>query len=748
MSSLLEAWRETLRTDLRAFSDRGSEPQFEVDGSTLRASWEVRGQERDALFMLKAGDRFHWVSGPSGDDPYSLFLTSDQLADFRQLASAYTATVKRQLDFVASEAVKDDGVHTATTILSADELIAIAGDAGDAANGLTRLFFLKGDAGTGKTTLLREATVLQAERYLKGEADFLFLYVPAQGRELSNLRDAFSGELDELRAAFTRDAVAPLARLGVLVPIIDGFDELLGTAGYSGAFSSLQTLLGELEGSGTIVVSARSAFYDVEFLGRASGRRSEADMSITTLELRPWSDEQLDTYILHSLAKPDLEATKNAMAALSDEDRELLRRPFFASQFEAYAARNSDSSEPMGVLEHLITAYIQRESTKIVNANGDPVLSVAGHRRLFEYAVEEMWESESRQLSADDLKTISELVSEGFGLTDDPASQLTAKVTSYAGFHHGRRGPRAQPLFELEHEVYFDYFLACAIRRLVTEHRADELVQFLDRGVIPETVANFAMRSSDGGSELDKSLTRSAIGLSFENRRRNMGALALAHARQTGELRDVTLRGLSFIDVHTGPAKFVAVTFDGCQFVSCDLQGARFEDCDATTSMFDAVTVNDHTLMGIRGLVPGTNIRGVRHEPSGDIYAPSGITKLLHRLGTPVDETVDEQPSYSPNTTTLIDLLERVARAYRHTNILYETDERLQSVFGHESWPQLRKLMIEHGVITHEKREAKGSNTLACRLRVNVDELLADNSAADAPHNATAGLWTALRASA
>lgn len=747
MNSLLEAWRETLRADLRAFADRGSEPQFEVDGSTLRASWEVRGQERDALFTLRNGDRFRWVSGPSEDDPYSRFLTSDQLADFRQLASAYTATVKRQLDFVASEAIKDDGVHTTTTTLSADELVTIADDARNAANGLTRLFFLKGDAGTGKTTLLREATVLQAERYLKGETDFLFFYVPAQGRELSNLRDAFSGEIDEQRAAFTRDAVAPLARLGVLVPIIDGFDELLGTAGYSGAFSSLHTLLGELEGSGTIVVSARSAFYDVEFLGRASGRRSEADMSITTLELRPWSDEQLDTYILRSIAQSDLDATRSALSALSDEDRELLRRPFFASQFEAYAARDHDSGEPMGVLEHLITAYIERESTKIVNANGDPVLSVAGHRRLFELAVEEMWESESRQLSADDLKTISEIVSEQFGLTADQASQLIAKVTSYAGFHHGRGGPRAQPLFEFEHEVYFDYFLACAIRRLVTEHRADELVQFLDRGVIPETVANFAMRSGDGGSELDTSLTRSALGVSFENRRRNVGALVLAYARQTGQLRDVTLRGLSFVDVHTGPARFIGVTFDGCQFVSCDLQGARFEDCDATTSTFDTVTVNDDTVIGIRGLVPGANIRGVRHEPSGAIYAPGGITKLLHRLGAPVDETEAEQPSYSPNTTTLIDLLERIARAYRHTNILYETDERLHSVFGHESWPQLRKLMIEHGVITHEMREAKGSNAPACRLRVNVDELLADHGAADAPHSSTAGLWAALRAS-
>jgi hypothetical protein len=744
MRSLLEAWRETLRGDLRAFADRGREPEFEVDGNTLRAAWQVRGEERDALFSLMDGDHFRWVSDTSGYEPYPAFLTSPLMANFRGLASAYTATIERQTDFVASEALFADGLESRQTLMTPQALTEIAEGAPGRADGLTRLFFLKGDAGAGKTTLLREATARQAQRYLDGESDFLFLYVPAQGRELSNLRDAFSGELDELRAVFTRDAVAPLARFGVLVPVVDGFDELLGTAGYSGAFSSLQTLLSELEGSGTLVVSARSAFYDVEFLGRASGRRSEADMTITTIELAPWSDEQLKTYLLQDRSGEEARLIERELDRVDEGDRELLKRPFFASQFGSFAEHRSADDDSVDLLEHLITAYIEREAEKIVNANGDPVLPVVGHRHLFELAVGEMWESESRQLSLDDLVAIAELVAEEFGLDADQAAQLKTKVTSYAGFRPRGGDHPSRARFAFEHEVYFDYFVGCAIRRFIADERLDELVSFLDRGVVPETVADFAM-SGEGAGSMDERLMRCSSGVAYENRRRNLGGLALAYARRRGPLCDVVLRGLSFIDVRSGRARFRRVSFDACQFLSCDMQEVDFEDCEAASSTFDAVTLSEASRLGVRGLVPGGNVRSVRVEPSGEIYAPAGIRMLLDRLGAPAEERPETEPEYSPRALAMIKLLERVARAYTRTNIIYEADTRLHAVFGDPHWHDLRRLLVEHDVISHEMREAQGANVPACRLRVNVDELLVGQQGKDAPVSATAGLWGALR---
>ena len=744
MSAFLDVWRGVLGEDLRSFVDRGTEPRFEAEGNTLSASWQVRGHEHEALFELDSSNALRWVDGPTGNDDYATFLRSDLMADFERLANACKATIPRETDFVASEAIIDEGLHQTSDTLTPEKLSDLTANALQQNKGLTRLFFLKGDAGAGKTTLLKEATALQADRYLEGKSNFLYFYVPAQGRELSNLRDAFSGELHELRAAFTRDTVATLTRAGVLVPVVDGFDELLGTAGYSGAFSSLQSLLTELDAHGTLVVSARSAFYDLEFLGRSNGHARDADMSISTVELMPWSDDQLREYLVRERSGQDSAGTLAALSELSEDDQALLRRPFFASQFEAYVAETTGVTE-QGLLEHLITAYIEREAEKIVNANGDPVLPPDGHRYLFELAVAEMWDSESRQLSVDDLRTISELVSERFGLDADQASQLLAKVTSYAGFRPRAGRHHTQANFAFEHEVYFDYFLASALARLLKEKQFEELVRFFDRGVVPESVITSAVHAISGENSLDSTLLSCPTGISFENRSRNLGALVLAFAREITPLQGVSVRSLSFIDVSAGPAIFTGVSFVDCQFIGADLCGATFEECEGASSNFDRVKLDSKSKMGVRGLLPGSNIRSVHDESNGPVYAPEAISELLESLGAPAVADKPKTPQYSDHAQELIKLLEKAARAYSRSKILYEGDHQHPSLTDASLWPELKQLLVKHEIIAKEMRESRGANVPGYRLRINVDDLLAGQTGSNGPQSATASLWEELR---
>ena len=136
----------------------------------------------------------------------------------------------------------------------------------------------------------------------------------------------------------------------------------------------------------------------------------------------------------------------------------------------------------------------------------------------------------------------------------------------------------------------------------------------------------------------------------------------------------------------------------------------------------------------------------VHHEPSGDVYAPASIATLLERLGAPPNEEKSEAPVYSEHAEELIrKLLERATRAYKRTTILYEGDQRLQALFSSPVWPELRQLLIGHGIIGEESRESRGANVLAYRLRVNVDELLAGQTADELPQSSTAGLWQDLR---
>lgn len=739
MQELAKGWEDRLRNDLTGFADRGADPLIEREENTLSAEWTTRGRTQSEIFGVNPRGELRWLSGPNSDDPYQDFLRSEGLADFAQMASSMKRAFPRFDLFIPGDAMVNIKYPDRFSVSAAPEVIAELVDAGRKdPEGRTNLYFLKGDPGAGKTTLLKEMTGLQAERYLAGDSDFLLFYVSAQGRELSNLRDAFSGELQDLRAGFTRDAIAALARNGLLIPVVDGFDELLGTAGYGGAFSSLQSLLAELEGLGAIVVSARSAFYDLEFLGRSSSPVNDADISLTTIDLEPWTDQQLGEY-LGSKGDP---VVAKALEELNDPDRTLLRRPFFASEFPDFALAAQGADGKSTLLEHLIDAYIEREAEKIVDSNGDPVLPVDGHHRLFELTASQMWEEEARRLSLDDLRTFTEIVVEEFNLEGDEAKQLATKVTSYAGFRPGYQGSREE--FSFEHEVYFDHFLAEAAARFVREGKAGDLGQFADRAVIPETVVNDALDSLDQLDGAAQSLAQCPAGARYENRRRNFGAF-LAGCASRAEVADIVVRDLTFVDLSMGRACFRKVIFEDCEFRGSDMSEVTFSECKAENCRFHALSLGEGSRFDITGLVPGKNVSNIRYPPTGDLFAPKEVLDVLRGLGLPTVDSGDAASEFSDHAQDLIRLLNQAARAYLRTNILYENDEFLQSLFQDENWQKLKGLLVQHEVVGEEIRTASGPRAKAFRLRVPVDQLVAGQTARKANSGPVVALWKALR---
>jgi hypothetical protein len=185
------------------------------------------------------------------------------------------------------------------------------------------------------------------------------------------------------------------------------------------------------------------------------------------------------------------------------------------------------------------------------------------------------------------------------------------------------------------------------------------------------------------------------------------------------------------------------VSFEGCQFLDVDLRGTTFENCEAASSEFDGITLDSTSQIGISGLRPGVNIKRVHHDPPGDVYAPAAITELLKELGAPEIREPKGQPEYSDHAQALIDLLQRVARAYQRATIIYASDNRrYHAILDSPHWPELKSLLIKHGVIVEEEREAKGANVVGYRLRANPDELLTGDVVEDP--SSTSKLWGAL----
>ncbi|MCP4676293.1 MAG: NACHT domain-containing protein [Deltaproteobacteria bacterium] len=746
MKELLNFWSSTLKRDLPGFADPGTDPIVEVTRDTIASRWIQRGRDRAEKFRLTRDQDFRWLKDDHKPSTYSQFLSSEAMADFEQLASALLRGFPPEPYYVPTAAVNfGDAENNEQTGDSSQVLLASVTQALDLEKeaGRTTLVFLKGDAGSGKTTLLRECTRAQADRYRKGEESFLFLYVSAKGRALSNLRDALAGELQDLRAGFTRDAVPALVRNRLIVPIVDGFDELLGAAGYGDAFGSLQQLLMELEGLGVLIVAARSSFYDVEFLPIRPENIASASASAFQLQpigLLPWGASELQQYILKVRSREDIGTDdQRALEHLSASDRRLLGKPFFASIFPSYV--DSQRRRELSLTAYLVESYIVREAEKIVDRDGKPLVTPDQHQLFFREAAEFMWSNESRNLTQEELATLAEIVADEADLNVDAAKQFVTKITSYAGFKAARSG--AEQRFQFEHEIYFDYFLAEMLRIGLKAGRS--LDSFLDRGLLAEEVIRICVDKESSMAWLDRVQSIPRRGVLQDNRRRNAGAIAAQCFVELSHIVDREFSTLSFVHCHFGNTQFKNVKFDACSFIDVHFEGTYFENCSSTGCSFESLVVSNNTHIDIEGLQPGQNVFSLTVAGENWLFSPSDIRDALRRVSAPIKPEEDLIPKYTSRGASVVRLLQRLAQVYRRTNLVCLQDENLRGIFRDKHWRVLRAMLTTHGILSEERREASGNPKTFLRPQVRMKDLMKYELNLELPDNNFGAFWNELR---
>ena len=202
--------KSRIEPDLQAFADRGSVATDWVPGADgrgeLTAVWGQSGLEYpgDHRFRMD-GNSLVYIDGGNSPVPYAHFLRKVAELDpisramvgggnqpLMPLGASYVPTRSR----ISDQSGPEDSDKLLLQEIGAD----LKGE-----QFKTRVFFVKGDAGAGKTTLLERLKVEQARKFAEEKAEFLFLYVSAQGRALSNLDEAIAKELDDLRAVFRTD---------------------------------------------------------------------------------------------------------------------------------------------------------------------------------------------------------------------------------------------------------------------------------------------------------------------------------------------------------------------------------------------------------------------------------------------------------------------------------------------------------------------------------------------------------------
>ena len=763
-SDFSKYWKGRIERDLTSFGDPGATVTVNGTGRQFSAEWIMRGTVREAMFSTSL-DRGVSVRVGGRRLAYSAFVAGPDMADLPFVARMILQASKPRL-FIPTKAESTNG-GDATPAPAVDVLTTLLDQERDEA---TRVVMVTGEAGAGKTCVLQELVRRQAEDYVHGRTSKLLLYVNAQGRALARLNEALATELQDLKVGLTYHSVAVLARLGILIPVIDGFDELLGVSGYDDAFSSLAGFLEQLEGQGQLLTSARSVYYEEEFIARAGSMSTTGGQawSHDAVRVLAWSDKDREDY-LYRLAEDE---------GLSDEESAALRgrvhevfdgknavlasKPLFFTRTVELLRRNPHFSGSEDLLRALVYEYLSRERTeKLLDRQSGSLLTEDQFERLMCELAEEMWNQETRELDSRSVREVAEYFVEIEELSDAAKQVIIKRIPTFA-FLARSDDPASHLRLSFEHELFFFYFLAGSIALQFTSSGTDVRI-VLSRSALPEDVADrvaIALVASEGvgtPEHLQELLDR--LGAASETEwirmtqvRENAGLLAMALLREYacsdeggreidgrvvrsvlfpgGHLKNVTLRRCSLIDITVRRT---------------DLTLTKFLDCEARNVVFfEPCVAPDSTRLELRG-IEAEHVVGIR-APQGDsmetIYDPSIVATTLKECGAPIRTDLQRpDPHVSAEYMTL---LERLMRVYRRANPICKDDSNLKAIFTDPGWKTIEGLLVEHGIVTKERRATRGRPKEFLRRRFRPEQIMAGLSEHSAPDARILAFWRAL----
>ncbi|MEA9562719.1 MULTISPECIES: NACHT domain-containing protein [unclassified Xanthomonas] len=325
----------------------------------------------------------------------------------------------------------------------------------------TSAFFLIGQAGLGKTELMVNAAIERARAIEKKPSSPLplYLFISSSGRTLSSLEDAVNSALTITKVLSSHSAKA-LCRNGLLVLLVDGFDELLGSSGYENALGSLEPWFNELRGRGVLVASARSSYYLTQYR-KSLALATHLNVDHTLLELQAWTKADSKKYLTA------MGADESVLRSVKEREWPVLSVPFFAKAFAAWLELQSDSAQAIpSVYEIVIEQYLEREALKLRDPNAGELLSSDELRELFSDIAEIMQSTTSREIEQSDLVACAEAVV-GTDALDRARPGLTRRLSSLCGLGVAFDAS-GHSQFGFSHEVLFDCFLSLALQRKLT----------------------------------------------------------------------------------------------------------------------------------------------------------------------------------------------------------------------------------------------------------------------------------------
>jgi len=719
-------WDEVLRT----LADNPDD--YEREGGTVLFS--RHGEERALTLTETPGAGLCVQLTGTQSVPISTFIQKDILGLPRlakQIISVSERAAKtRPVSFVEGSAIVELFRQTVTWEGASAGLRAfvLQGEPGT-----TRLIELMAPAGRGKTMLLETVSREFALQYQPEPYPTpLLLKVDLLGRYVGTIDDAIAGSLNNeyYFPGLSQKDVALSVRRRWLILALDGFDELVARVGSRDAFLRITELLDQLDGQGTVILSARESFFELYQVTTAiktylQPRRGSYTTSVIRLER--WSKPQ-GVEVFQKLGSNEPEADFEALSRTFQGDEELVFHPFFLTRLAKLWMEGERFSGALGEqtslarTRYVIETFVDREAReKWIDRDGNPLIPAIAHLHLLAGIAEEMWRSGAFVLDTEELRLAAQLGIEHLGLaksvTDAAIERvpthaaLTAKERKGVSFLHDRFlyyfvGFRAVHLLKVNDLTSLKHLLAA-------KEFAPDVSEWIARGW-PSNIAN----TRRAVTSLQSLLQESGDAILKSN-------VSILVARLCDKATPgVQLADMEFIGDSCRGRHYTDVDFRSCHFWHADLCGTVFTHCNFAECEFADVLLDSATSFA-GSLATGCTLSSVQVDDE-HYFSPAAICDVLREKGLRIPEPeISEAANTPPVRTVARDRVKAVNAFIRASMKTWDVAvEDVEEQIGRSPTKDVVRAALRNDVLREVSKSTSGPRKTFVRFTVDRDKLM------------------------
>jgi len=614
--------------------------------------------------------------------------------------------------------------------------------------GVTNLLQLMAGAGQGKTVLLEQVAREFALAYQPNPFPIpILLTVDLLGRYVGTVDDAIAGSLNNtyMFAGLTQRDIATCVKNRWMILALDGFDELVARIGARDAFVRITELLDQLRGSGTVVLSAREAFfelYQITAAIRSYLQPRVGTYSVSIVRLTPWTKVQ-GKLVFKEMGSSKPEEELNWLLTAFGNDTGIVLQPFLLTRLADLwknGERFAGAQEQTGRLwrtRYIIERFIVREETKWISREGRLLLAMDGQTRLFAGIAEEMWRSGAFRLGLEELRAAASLVLESMGLSTVDVEAIVTRLPTHAALAGTDRN------YAFVHERFLTYYVSVQLAAYLREGNDAALMPLLmARTLGPDVVdwVSWILRERDGAHVAIATL----LSLSDENSDQiamdNTAALtakSLDKCQGKHEISHLTFSGDCFAACRVQGQKF-----SKCKFWQLDISGSVFQDCVFNECEFSDLHLDVHSSLG------NTVFERCRFPMVGigedvSLFVPEAIERFLQERGARVLSAGAPARGAVNGPSVAPEVVKCVTRLIRHSERNWDISVEDEAEYNHAVVSTIVKIGLEQGILRSIEKGTSGPKKTFVRFRVDRQTLLKgqhDGTGSDAVD----GFWSAL----